>query len=94
MPQLFATIRKAVVNDRYLISLHADERIRERGIPLWQVLEGLEHGTVVAERLADKPHPVIEVEQVLADGTIIKSVWSWLKSEETAKLVTVHYLSR
>jgi hypothetical protein len=37
------------------------------------------------------PNPIIEVSQILEDGTRVKAVWSYLGKSGFAKLVTVHY---
>lgn len=39
-----------------------------------------------------EPNPVVEVAQVLPDGTEFKAVWSYLRLSGVAKLVTVHFL--
>jgi hypothetical protein len=49
MGQLFDVIRGAVSADRYLIGQDAAERLDERGIPDWQVVESLAHGTLLRE---------------------------------------------
>ena len=94
MPELFNRIRVAVAPDRVTIGDHADDRLRERRIPVWQVLAGLDEGKLLRERPNAKPNPAIEVEQVLADGASIKVMWSWLGYNQTAKLVTVHFFDR
>lgn len=91
MGELFDRIRLAVEEDRVVIGNHADNRLRERRIPVWQVVAGIHEAHLIAERLQSKPNPSIEVEQLLPDGTAVKAVWSWLRYNEHAKLVTVHY---
>lgn len=92
MSGLFPRIQSLVASGRYIVGQHASERLEERGILEWQVIDGIEHGTFVGERLDNKPNPVAEVEQILADGTRIKAVWAHIESVDVAKLVTVHYL--
>lgn len=75
-----------------VIGYHANWRLRKRGIPAWQAVAGLGGARLLRERPRDRPNPVIEVEQLLADGTPIKAVWAWMKADEAAKLLTVHYL--
>lgn len=94
MGQLFDTIRGAVLSGQYLIGLHAAERLDERGIPDWQIVEGIDTGKMVLERPKDVPNPAVEVEQLLPGGTVVKVVWSWLAYHSIAKLVTVHYMDR
>jgi hypothetical protein len=94
MPGLFQQIRAAVDAGRLVFSLHADERLRDCGIASWQVSTGLPGGRLLVERPNDRPNPVVEVEQTLAGGTRVKSVWAWLAASRTAKLVTVHFFDR
>ncbi|MDB5320787.1 MAG: hypothetical protein JWN40_2418 [Phycisphaerales bacterium] len=91
MPTLFDTIRELVAADRYIVGQHAAERLDERGILEWQVVDGLESGRLLRERPDDLPNPLVEVAQVLADGTDIKAVWSYIAAAGVAKLVTVHF---
>ena len=44
MGELFQTIRQLVANDRYVIGLHAAERLEEREIMEWQAVAGLDDG--------------------------------------------------
>jgi hypothetical protein len=87
---LLATIRAAVSEDRYLVGLHAYDRMRQRGILEWQVVAGLEDGRLEAERPDGHPNPVVEVCELLPDGTEFKAVWSLLP-DGWAKLVTVYF---
>lgn len=43
------------------------------------------------ERSHAEPNPVVEVREMLPDGTEFKAVWSLLKLSNVAKLVTVHF---
>jgi hypothetical protein len=79
---------------RYVVSQHAVERLDERSILEWQVVDGVEHSVVVAEHPNDTPNPSVEARQLLADGTEVKAVWSHIVSDDIAKLVTVHYLDK
>lgn len=88
---LFNTVRDAVLAERYLIGQHAAERLEERGILEWQVVDGIEDAELISERPQDQPNPSIEVRQTLVDGTPVKVIWSYLSSIDTAKLVTVHF---
>ncbi len=94
MGELHQQIRQAVLEQRYLIGLHAADRLDERGVPDWQVAEGIEDGELLRERPEDTPNPAIEVKEILPDGTEIKAVWAWLSYHDVAKLVTVHYFDR
>lgn len=88
---LFATIRRLVMTDHYVISQHAIERLEERGILEWQVVEGIERAELLSERPDSLPNPSVELLEILADGVPVKAVWSWLVDFELAKLVTVHF---
>ena len=91
MPSLWETIRDLVANEKYVVGLHASERLDERGIMEWQVVAGLEDGELISERPDSEPNPSIEVAEILPDGTEIMAVWSLLPASGVAKLVTVHY---
>ena len=43
MPSLFNTIRKLVADDKYLIGLHAAERLEVRGIMEWHMRQSMPH---------------------------------------------------
>jgi hypothetical protein len=89
--RLFETIRALVVAGRYVVGQHAVERLEERGILEWQVVDGINGGSLIVERPDALPNPAVEVRQSLADGTEVKAVWSHLASSDVAKLVTVHF---
>ncbi len=91
MGQLYQDIKQAVTEERYVIGRHANERLRKRLITAWQILSGVETGTLLVERSNATPNPVVEVQQELADGTPVKTVWAWVADGRIAKLVTVHF---
>lgn len=91
MGQLFNDIRSLVRNGRYVVGQHAAERLDERGVLEWQVINGIDDGELIVERPDASPNPSVEVRQTLADGTEVKAVWSHLISADVAKLVTVHF---
>lgn len=94
MGELFETIRQLVAQEKYVIGLHASERLEERGMMEWQVVAGLDDGELLAERPDATPNPAVEVCEVLPDGTEYKAVWSHLSHSGVAKLVTVHFFHR
>jgi hypothetical protein len=94
MGALFDAIREAVDEGRYLVTKHGAERLRQRGIPMWQVVDGLPGGVPLAERPDDLPFPSVEVREMLPDGTEIKAVWSFVPAAAVAQLVTVHHFDR
>lgn len=94
MGELFERIRAAVVEDHYVIGIHAANKLDDLGVPDWQVLTGIADGELLVERPLAKPNAAVEVRQFLPDGTAIKAVWSWLPISEAAKLVTVHFFDR
>ena len=91
MGRLFATIRRLVAEEKYLVGQHASERLEKRGIMEWQAVAGLVEGSLLAERPDAKPNPAVEVGETLPDGTEFKAVWSYLSRSGVAKLVTVHF---
>lgn len=94
MGRLLDNIRFAVSQERYALSVHATEKLRERRIPEWQVASGLASARLIMERPGSLPNPSVEVLVSLADGTPVKAVWSWLPESRLARLVTVHFLDR
>ena len=60
----------------------------------WQVVDGLENGSLIAERPDATPNPAVEVRESLPDGTEFKAVWSHLRQSGVAKLVTIHFFDR
>lgn len=91
MGKLFDQIRTAVREDRFWVGWHADEKCEERGVSEWQLVAGLEQAQLVRERPTSKPHPSVVVRQVLADGSEVEVIWSWLSQSRRAKLVTVYF---
>jgi hypothetical protein len=67
------------------------ERLDERGVLEWQIVDGIDDGELIVERPDASPNPAVEVRQTLADGVEVKAVWSYLISADVAKLVTVHF---
>jgi len=94
MGLLFDTIRQLVAEEKYVVGLHASERLEERGIMEWQAVAGLQDGKLIAERPDGDPNPVVEVRESLPDGTDFKAVWAHLHQSDVAKLVTVHFFDR
>lgn len=91
MDPLFALIRQLVLEEKYVVGQHASERLEERGIMEWQVVDGFGDGELMISRPSATPNPAIEVRTTLPDGTEIKAVWSLLRQSGVAKLVTVHF---
>ena len=91
MGRLYDTIRALVADGRYVVGQHAAERLDERGVLEWQVVDGIDDGSLIVERPDTSPNPAVEVRQSLADGSEIKAVWSHIVSADVAKLVTVHF---
>lgn len=94
MGVLWDKVRAAIEEQRYVIGVHAAIRLRQRRIPIWQVVGGTLEGTCLTERSDAAPNPAVEVDILLPDGTSANAVWSWLQYDLTAKLVTVHYYDR
>jgi hypothetical protein len=90
MSRLTDRVLTSLRDGGYLLSLHARNKLDERGIEEWQVIEATEAGTVLMERPAAVPNPVIEVGGQLADGAACKIVWA-LQDDGRARLVTVHF---
>lgn len=94
MGRLYAIIAAAVKEERFILSSHVDDRLRERRMTAWQLASGIAEGKVIREHPRRKPRPTVEVAQTLADGTPVKVVWSWDAANRVARLVTVHFFDR
>jgi hypothetical protein len=92
VPQLFDEICQLVSEGRYLIGDHAGERLLERGIMERQIIAGMTEAQLVTERRFARPNPVVEMRVPLPNGDDCKVVWSLLRRERAAKLVTAHLL--
>lgn len=92
MGELFRQVRRAALDDHYVVSWHADERCEERGITPWQLAAGIVDAHLLTERPNTQPNPTVVVRQSLADGSEVEVVWAWLKPTRRAKLVTVYFL--
>lgn len=91
MGKLHERICRLVGEGRYVIGLHASERLEERGIMEWQAVAGLEEGTPRSEWPRAEPHPAVEICEMLPDGKEFNAMWSYLKQSDVAKLITVHF---
>ena len=89
--ELLARIRQAVAEDRYEISIHADNRIEERGMMVWQVASSLHEGTLLEVEPNDRPWPSVLVSQFLPDGAEVYAKWSYRSWDRMARLVTIYH---
>ena len=91
MHRLEARIRNAIAEGRWSFTDHADERIAERGIESWQIIEGVDEGeTILIDPMA-KPNPKMLIRQMLPDGAAVVAVWAFVKSINSAALITVYF---
>ena len=88
------TVRRLIAEEKYVIGFHAMERLAERGIMDWQVVVGVATGTLIAEHPKAEPNPTVELRELLSDGTGFKAVWSYIATNDVAKLVTFHFFER
>ncbi|HEX8322728.1 MAG TPA: DUF4258 domain-containing protein [Tepidisphaeraceae bacterium] len=91
MSRLWQAIRDAIVEERYLISFHADERCEERGMSSWQLAAEVEAAELWRERPSSQPHASVILRQALASGEAVFAIWAWLPIESKALLVTVYF---
>lgn len=90
MGRLADDIRR-LIQERYVIGVHASERLEQRDIMEWQVVDAAINGRLVAERPNARPNAVVEIRGLLPDGVEVTTVWSLLRRSGVAKLVTVYY---
>jgi hypothetical protein len=91
MGKYYERIRKAVREDRFVVSFHADERCEERGVSAWQLVTGLDNSMLLRERPRSHPNPSVVVRTDLVDGSEVEVIWAWLEETQRAKLVTVYF---
>lgn len=75
-------IRQAALQGKYIISDHAQKRMKERGIASKDVRDVLINGNCLSKDLPGNPHargPGINVEGVIADGRQVRVKVSWRK---------------
>lgn len=58
----------------------------------WQVVAGMADARLIAERRLARPNPIVEMRVPLPNGDECKVVWSLLRRENVAKLVTTYLL--
>ena len=88
LPQLIAS---AIGNENYLVSLHAQRRLRQRGIELWQIEAGVTGWIVEEVRPDDLPNPSMVCKQTLPDGAEVTVIWAFVPEDGQALLVTVYF---
>ncbi len=91
MGQLLEKIKRAVEQDCFVVTWHADERAEERGVTPWQIIAGISDCQLLRERAGSKPHASVVVRQTLPSGDEVEVIWSWLPQTQRAKLVTVFF---
>jgi hypothetical protein len=91
MMDLPALIGTAIGSGNYLVSLHAQRRLRQRLIELWQIEAGVANWVVEEVRPDDLPNPSMVSKQFLADGSEVTVVWAWIPEDDQALLVTVFF---
>lgn len=84
-------IAEAISAGNYLVSLHAQRRLRQRLIELWQIETGILEWIVESVRPDDLPNPSIVCKQSLADGINVTVVWAFVAEDNAALLVTVYF---
>ena len=94
MPSLHERIIQLINQDRWGLSWHANESIQERQVEIWQVVGLTPEGRLLRELPNARPRPKVEIEIVLPDGTLAKTVWSYDSHLDSAVLVTVHFFDR
>ncbi len=91
MKSPYDKIKAAIDREKIVFSIHADNRLRERGVVRWQIVEGFTLGELIQSHPASQPDPKILVKQLLADGSEVIAVWVFVESIRCAKLVTVYF---
>ena len=80
-------LRRAVAEDRYIITVHADRRMGERRITQDDVKSVIETGDVIEEHLDTKPHPkVLIMAQLFGEPLYVSCAFD----KRYAYIITVH----
>ena len=91
MDRLFERIRRAVREERIVFTVHADNRLHERNVERWHLIESFETGHVIQSHRSARPDPKLVVEQMIPSGETVIAVWGYVKSIRKAKLITVYF---
>jgi hypothetical protein len=91
MGWLFETVRRAIADNRFIVTVHASNQLETRRISEWQVVMGTLESKLIRERPDDEPWPSVEVSITLAAGTSAIAIWSWMERDNAARLVTVFF---
>jgi len=89
MSRLVEHVRDAIADGRVTISPHATVRCEDRGISVWQVIDGTIHAESVRPRPRSAPLPTVVACFEDAGGRRWQAIWSWDAERGIAKLVTV-----
>jgi hypothetical protein len=93
MGNLVESIRRAIVQERYVIGSHASRQLEIRDLPIWAIVNGtLEANWArVRTRHRSRPNPSIRLAILLPTGEQATVIWSWVLPDALAKLVTVFF---
>jgi len=58
----------------------------------WQIIAGMSEARLITERRLARPNPIVEMRVPLPNGDDCEVVWSLLRPENVAKLVTTYLL--
>jgi hypothetical protein len=90
MARLWQRIQRAIEDERYYVSVHADNQLVERGIEPWHLVSEARTAKLVYERADTKPNPTVVVRQLLPSGEELELVWAWSAESKQALLVTTY----
>ncbi len=91
MDRLHKLVAAAIAADRVYFTVHAVNRMQERGVEKWQVVEGFNDAELITSYPNADPNPKLVLRQSLASGETVVVVWSYVNSLRSAKLVTVYF---
>lgn len=83
--------RTTAINGAFVALCHAQRRLRQRSIELWQIEAGVAAWVVEEVRPDDLRNPSIVCKQTLADGAEVTVVWAFIPEDGQALLVTVYF---
>ncbi len=85
----FKKLQSLVKKGKYLITLHAQKRMDQRGITIEELKEIIYHGSIVEEYKDDKPYPSCLIMGRVKGGFPLYAVCAL---EKKVHIVTVHWL--
>lgn len=83
-------IREAVLNDRIVITRHANVEAQADQLSLGELAASVLSGEIIEDYLDDLPYPSCLIHGETADGNPVHSVWGYDADMRQATLITLY----